>query len=402
MRQRMTSSNTRSLWPGALIPLLLLAAGGLFACQTAIDPVAVASTPAPESYRWNLPEGFPLPAVPADNPMTVAKVELGRHLFYDKRLSADQTLSCASCHQQDKAFSDGKTVPLGVTGEAHPRNSMALVNLAYSSILTWNNPHMTQLETQMLTPLFGEEPPEMGMAGREAELLARLKADPAYVRRFQQAFAGSAEPITLLHLTQAIASFQRSLISADSPYDRYVYAGDDQAISASARRGEALFFSERLECFHCHGGFNFSDSVQHAGSTFMEFNFHNTGLYNIDGQGAYPARNTGLHELTHRREDMGKFKAPTLRNIALTAPYMHDGSIATLDEVIDHYAAGGRTLHSGPHAGVGSANPFKSNFVIGFALNAQERADLLAFLHSLTDSTFVSNPAFSDPFVQAP
>jgi len=386
---------------GAAQALAMLATGLVLMCQgCVVEPAALATPTEPESYRWRLPEGFPRPPVPPDNPMTVAKVELGRHLFYDPRLSADGSLSCASCHQQDKAFSDGKKVSTGVTGEAHPRNSMALVNVGYSSVLTWNNPHMTQLETQMLTPLFGESPPEMGMSGREAELLERLAQDPDYAQRFAAAFPDSPEPLQLLHLTQAIASFQRSLISADSPYDRYVYAGQDQAISNSAKRGEALFFSERLECFHCHGGFNFSDSVQHAGTTFAEFNFHNTGLYNLNAQGAYPPHNTGLQELTHRPEDMGKFKAPTLRNIALTAPYMHDGSIASLDEVIDHYAAGGRTLHTGPYAGIGSQNPHKSGFVTGFELSPQEREDLLAFLHSLTDVSFVTNTAFSDPFAQ--
>ncbi|MEO0541940.1 MAG: di-heme enzyme, partial [Cyanobacteria bacterium P01_A01_bin.105] len=163
--------------------------------------------------------------------------------------------------------------------------------------------------------------------------------------------------------------------------------------------GEVLFNSERLECFHCHGGLNFSDSTHHERSGFTEIAFHNTGLYNIDGSGAYPPNNTGVQEITHNASDMGKFKAPTLRNIALTAPYMHDGSIATLSEAIAHYAAGGRTIADGPNAGIGSQNPLKSSFIQGFSLTATEKDDLLAFLQSLTDTTFTTNPRLSSPYV---
>ena len=169
-------------------------------------------------------------------------------------------------------------------------------------------------------------------------------------------------------------------------------------MSAAAQRGEQHFFSERLECFHCHGGYAFTGTVNDMGKAFPEVEFHNTGLYNIGGRGGFPRENPGLMDFTQRKEDEGKFKAPTLRNIALTAPYMHDGSIATLDGVIDHYAAGGRTIVSGPHAGDGSTNPNKSEFINGFELTAGERQDLLAFLHSLTDSAFVTDPRFADPW----
>jgi cytochrome c peroxidase len=381
------SPTLRSLFSTAAF-VLVTSYAGCFACQSqassnAVLPPEKESTATTEAYRWALPEGFPVPVIPKDNPITAAKVDLGRHLFYDKRLSVDGSLSCASCHEQKRAFSDGKALPEGVHGDVLTRNSMALFNLAYTPILTWANPQLKHLEVQMLIPLFGEDPPELGRVGQEAELLATLAALPLYQQKFAAAFPGNPTPFTLKHLTQALASFERSLISADSPYDRYIYAEDDGAISSAARRGEALFFSERLECFHCHGGFNFSDSTQHAGSTFMEFNFHNTGLY-----AEYPATGQGLKDVTGRPEDSGKFKAPSLRNIAVTAPYMHDGSVKDLDAVIDHYAAGGRAQH-----------PNKSGFVKGFALSASERADLLAFLESLTDETFLTNPAYSDPFV---
>lgn len=355
------------------------------------------ANPAPQTYNWNIPAGMPKPIVPADNPITKEKVELGRHLFYEKRLSITGKFSCATCHIQAKAFTDGKTVGVGATGEKHPRNAMSLANIGYNSVLTWANPLQNQLESQLLVPLFGEHPIEMGMVGKEQELLTMLRSNLPYQKMFDAAFGTGINNINISNLAKAIASFERSLISLSSPYDRYRYASDNNAISASAKRGEELFNSERLECFHCHGGINFSDSIMHDRLAFKEIAFHNTGLYNIDGKGAYPPNNTGVYEITNQPSDMGKFKAPTLRNIALTAPYMHDGSIKTLEEVIGHYKAGGRTIKKGEFAGVGSENPLKSNFVSGFKLTVQEQRDLLAFLRSLSDEDFVTNPAFSDP-----
>jgi cytochrome c peroxidase len=329
--------------------------------------------------------------------MNRARVELGRHLFYDRRLSADQSTSCATCHQQAIAFSDPRPHPVGITGQVHPRSSMSLANVAYSPVLTWANLKMERLEQQALVPMFGEDPVEMGLAGREQELLARLTAEPRYRALFPAAFPGERTPVTLQNLTKAIAAFERTLISGDSPYDRARH-GNPAALSQAARRGEQLFLSERLECFHCHGGFNLTGSVDHAGKANPEIEFHNTGLYNTDGKGAYPAPNIGLMASTGDSADMGSFKAPTLRNVAVTAPYMHDGSIATLDEVVAHYMAGGRTIAEGPNAGVGSRSPLKSAFVPGFTLTPDERRDLVAFLESLTDSTFLIDSRFSDPW----
>lgn len=357
---------------------------------------AFATSPISE-YDWNLPSWMPKPIVPADNPMNPQKVELGRHLFYEKRLSITKEFSCASCHIQQLAFTDGKPLAVGATGETHPRNSMSLANIGYNPVLTWANPLITKLETQALVPMFGEHPVEMGMVGREKQILAMLENDSKYRQMFTDAFGDTQDAISLGNLTKALAAFQRTLISVNSPYDRYRFGGDSKAISVAAKRGEKLFNSENLECFHCHGGINFSDSVMHDRLAFVEIAFHNTGLYNIDGKGAYPADNTGVYEITHKPSDMGRFKAPTLRNIALTAPYMHDGSIATLEEAIAHYKAGGRTIQTGKFAGVGSTNPLKSNFISGFTLSDAETQDLLAFLRSLTDDSFINNPAFSDP-----
>ncbi|MFZ9889995.1 MAG: cytochrome c peroxidase [Myxococcota bacterium] len=203
-------------------------------------------------------------------------------------------------------------------------------------------------------------------------------------------------PFNFQSVTYALAAFQRTLLSFNSPYDRFL-AGDRTALSQSAQRGKELFFSEALECFHCHGGFNFTDSVDHATASLQQLGFHNTGLYNLDNDGSYPAGNQGLYEHTGDPEDKGRFRAPTLRNIAVTGPYMHDGSIATLGEVIDHYAAGGRTL-TGTYAGVGAQNPHKSGFVAGFEITPEDKAALVAFLEALTDAAFLSDPRFANPF----
>jgi cytochrome c peroxidase len=351
-----------------------------------------------DGYAWELPQGFPLPNVPADNPMTADKVELGRHLFYDKRLSGNGTQACASCHKQELAFTDGRATGLGSTGEAHTRGSMSLANVAYTATLTWANNLVRELERQAQVPMFGEEPVELGLAGMEDELLQRLRAEPRYEELFPAAFPADSDPFSVLNITRAIASFQRTLLSGDSPFDRHSH-GDDSGFSDGAKRGELLFNSERFECFHCHGGFALADSVNHSGNRTEEL-FHNTALYNIDLEGGYPPSNTGLYELTGNRNDMGRFKAPTLRNIALTAPYMHDGSIASLSEVLDHYAAGGRTITDGPYAGRGFDNPFKSEFLHGAnpPMTEPERQDLIAFLESLTDQGFITNPKFADPW----
>ena len=350
------------------------------------------------SYDWKLPPGFPYPNVPSDNLMTAEKVELGRHLFYDKRLSLNQTQSCATCHQQSRAFTDGRPRGAGSTGELHARGPMSLVNIAYAPVLTWANPNVKRLEQQALVPLFGDHPIELGFAGKEDELLRRLKADPRYRKLFANAFSGE-EPVTIANLTRAIASFERTLLSGDSPYDEYRRGDDPGAISESAKRGESLFFSERLECFHCHGGFNFTGTVDYLGKGTPEVEFHNTGLYNLKGKLSYPPSNNGLYEFTQQPEDSGKFKAPTLRNIALTAPYMHDGSIKTLEEAIEHYRAGGRTVKTGPLAGIGFDNPNKSEFVKSFTLSPQEKQDLLGFLRSLTDPSIATDTRWSDPWL---
>jgi cytochrome c peroxidase len=376
----------------ALLAATLLLTGCPDSSTTIDDQGALRS-----DFSWNIRAGIPLPVEPADNPMSEAKFQLGRHLFYDPRLSGNETISCASCHHQDKAFADGRVAALGATGELHPRNSQTLVNIAYNPTLTWGNPSLRSIEQQIMIPLFGETPVEHGLNDANRELaLNRILAEPVYAPLFSAAFP--EQPVSYDTIVKALASFVRGMTSFNSDFDRHEQ-GDSTALSDAAKRGMALFFSERLECFHCHGGYNFTDSVQDRTMFVVDRPFHNTGLYNIDGLGGYPEPNTGVHEITGRAGDMGRFRAPSLRNIAVSAPYMHDGSVATLDEAIRNYAAAGRNLSTGPNAGDGRMNPYKDGFVSGFSITDDEINDLIAFLESLSDDAFLNASRFGNPWM---
>jgi cytochrome c peroxidase len=332
---------------------LLALAAGLMLFPTA--------APAQETYQWELPKGFPPPLVPADNPMTAAKVELGRYLFYDARLSVNGKTSCATCHRQELAFTDGRPTAIGTTGQVHSRNAMSLVNVAYNASLTWADPHVRLLENQAPVPIFGEQPVEMGL--READgVPARVAADSRYRDLFARAFPGES-PLTMRNAVKAIAAFERTIISAASPYDRYHYGGENDAVSAAARRGETLFYSQPLSCFRCHGGFNFSDAIEFEGHPRRQPPMHATGVASA-----------------------GMFKAPSLRNVALTAPYMHDGSLPTLEAVLDRYAAGGGHI------------PGQDPLIGGFPLSSAQRSDIIEFLGSLTDESVLHNPRFANPW----
>lgn len=348
------------------------------------------------AYDWQLPKGFPVPSVPVTNPMSEAKVELGRRLFYDVRLSGDESMSCASCHQQELAFTDGNDRSMGITEELHARSPMSLTNVAYAPALNWANPVVRTLEDQALTPLFGDAPVELGIHSVE-QLEEILSSVPFYQDSFAEAFPNETDPLNSTNVLKALASFQRTLISGGSRYDQYQY-GEPDALTEAEKRGKELFFSERTECFHCHGGFNFSDSVNHSGVIASQAEFHNNGLFNVGGEGGYPFDNRGLYEFTGEASDEGKFRAPTLRNIGVTAPYMHDGSILTLREVVDHYARGGRLIESGEYAGDGAESPNRSPFVTGFVISNSEAEDLVAFIESLTDNGFLTDERFSDPW----
>jgi len=398
------SNRTKPAWPsvwprpatrgsGTARAVLLLALGvaGALALEMGAEVSGL--------FQWNLPVGFHAPPVPADNPMISAKVELGRYLFYDLRVSANGKGSCSTCHIQRYGFTDQRTVAVGVTGQSHPRRVMPLANVAWFAVFNWANPTVTQLEDQSVTPLFNDHPIELGLQRENDRFLQVIASDPTYRHLFPAAFPGDAGPYTFVHVRKALAAFERTLISGNSPYDRYRYLREENAISAAAKRGEDLFFHAPLSCSRCHGGFTFGGATIYQttdGAHGIEF--QNNGLYNLSGRFSYPADNLGLYDFTHDPADVGKFRPPSLRNVAVRAPYMHDGSLRTLDEVLDHYTRGGRIIEQGPDAGDGSKNPNKSSFISGFTLTLQQRADLKAFLESLTDDEFLYDPQLANPW----
>lgn len=318
---------------------------------------------------------------------------LGRHLFYDRRLSCNETLACADCHEQARAFADGEKTPSGSTGSVLVRNSAGLANVAYFSTLTWAHNGLLELEDQLMVPILADNPVELGVNdGNQAEVLARFDSDPAYQEMFATAFPESDSGATINKLAFALASFCRSLISGDSPFDRYV-AGDKDALTEQQKKGQELFNGEKFECFHCHGGTMTTMSYRDWRTTegTIQYPFFNTGLYNVDGEGSYPPYDQGLYLVTINPLHRGFYRPQSLRNVVLTPPYMHDGSMATLREVLEHYLAGGRLIEEGDYAGYGRLSPLKSGLRRGFDATEEEMQAVLAFLESFTDSTFVSN-----------
>lgn len=340
-----------------------------------------------------VPRGFPLPVIPAGNPPTAAKVELGRHLFYDRRLSGNGTQSCADCHQQARAFTDGRARAVGSTGETHSRSSIALANSAYAVALTWADPSVQTLEQQALVPLMNVRPVEMGVKNHEAEVLARIAQVPPYATLFAAAFPEEREAISFGNIAKALASFERSILSGRSRYDRFVFDADETALTQPERRGMRLFYDDRLGCGTCHSGITFAGGGAYPEKERPEPHFENTALYNLDGAGGYPDADGGLQRTTGDCADAGRFRVPALRNIAVTAPYMHDGSIASLDEVVEHYARGGRA---------GERNPLRSIAMQPFTITTEEKEDLIAFLRALTDEELLHDPRLSDPWPEAP
>ena len=280
----------------------------------------------------------PVP-VPADNPMNAAKVELGRRLFYDADLSIDGTLACASCHEQRRAFAEGVATHGGVRGAPGRRNAPSLTNVAYLSPLTWADPNETSLERQAVTPLTGEHPVEMGMAGQEAELARRLNGDACYRSMFAAAYPG--EPVGMAATLKALAAFERTLVSFDTPYDH-------GAMDAAQRRGEAVF--QARGCANCHAGDQFTDGK-----------FHAVGTANAGDDGAFEKTGDPAHR--------GAFRTAPLRNVALSNPYLHDGSAPTIAEAVARHAK----------------------------VPAGDMAAIEAFLGALTDRAFVANEALSIP-----
>jgi cytochrome c peroxidase len=369
-------------------------------CRAALVGVLVLSgcegstTP---QFDWDLPAGVDPPATPPDNPQTAQKVELGRHLFYDLRLSLHENRACGTCHEQAKAFTDGFHRAVGTQNDLHGHNTPSLVNVGWRSELGWAFPQPRVLEEQLLVPLLGDDPLEMGMGGHEAELLATLADDPIYVELFATAFPDESKPITLDNLARALAAFERTLISVDAPLDRWL-RGERDAIGPAAERGWELFRSPEVGCLRCHGGRDFASPTDASGEPIAEAGWYNVGLYDIDGSGAYPESAQGLIESTGVPSDMGRFRTPSLRNLAYTWPYMHDGSVISLAEAVDIFAEGGRNVQSGPFVGDGRANPHKSEVIEPLDLSASQRADLVALLLALSDERLVEDPRLASPF----
>jgi cytochrome c peroxidase len=307
----------------------------------------VVGAAAGETYRWELPRGFPEPAVPADNPMSVAKVALGARLFADPRLSVTGRYSCASCHDPARAFTDGLARSQGATGAVLPLNAPTLLNAVYNASLGWHDSGITTLERQMRGPLFNDHPQELGLAGREAEVERTLLVDESLRAAFTAAFPGSEAPVTINNTIRAIAAYERTLLSATSPFDRYVFSGDHAALSDRQKLGMDIFFSDRGGCARCHGGINFAGDWVDREHPAAKAVFADTG--------------TGA-----------AVRVPTLRNLSATAPYMHDGRFSTLDAVLDHYEK--LAVDAGADARLRRT-----------PLTTDERAALREFLESLSE-----------------
>lgn len=326
----------------------------------------------PAAFNLNIPQVFSdniiPPVIPAENPLTEEGVALGKRLFFDRILSSDESISCASCHSPQKAFTDNRPTSPGVDGTFGSRNSMPLFNLAwnYSERFAWDGKELS-LERQALEPV--QNPIEMH--SNWDDVVSKLENHPDYPLLFKEAF--NEPTITKELVTKAIAQFERTLISANSKFDKYSLGQAN--LTAQELNGLNVFLSEEKgDCFHCHGSPNLP--------LWTDNDFHNNGL-------DATFTDLGLGGVTGDPNDNGKFRSPSLRNLAFTAPYMHDGRFQTLDEVIDFYSEG---LQNSP-----TIDPLmKSVNQGGVQLSDADKADLKAFLLSLSDPSFLNNPAFQN------
>lgn len=343
-------------------------------CDNCPDTDLINAEYRPENYELNLPQWMGQPLLPADNPLTKAGVALGRMLFYDPIISSDSTMSCASCHAPDQGFTDGTALSVGVEGRQTTRSSMPLINLAFNPNGFFWDGRSPSLEDQALHPVMDE----VELNEDWTNVVRKLREHADYPQRFREAFGiERRSEITKEMAVKAIAQFERSLVSYNSRFDRIVYRNEGW-LTDSEQRGKDLFYVEPTSidhpgCSHCHGGVNFTD-----------FSFRNNGIDEVATLDDFEDK--GLGAFTGNYYDNGRFKVPSLRNVALTAPYMHDGRFETLGEVLDHYKTGGH--------GVENEDPN----IVPFSLTERQKEDMIAFLQSLTDTSFVKNPAFSNPF----
>lgn len=307
-----------------------------------------------DPYLQFLPLGLDaLLPVPEDKPLTLEKTELGRALFFDNRLSRDKSISCASCHLPEKAFTDGLVISVGISDKLGRRNAPSLLNSAYLPSM-FRDGRLKSLEQQALEPMTNS----VELGNTHEEIVRRLSADKSYLDKFERAFGSKS--ITIQRTAEAIASFERTLLSGESDFDRYVVANDSNAMSTAALRGLNLFRG-KANCQLCH---------EH--SLLSDGRFHNTGV----SWGVQPL-DLGRYEVTESLSDMGKFKTPSLRDVEHTAPYMHDGSMGTLEEVLEYYNEGG------------NANVYLDPSIKQLNLSSEEQADIVAFLNSLSGSNWI-------------
>lgn len=345
--------------------LLVIIGLSVLSCNQPDDSDQYVPTP----YELDIPQGLPPmdPFIPADNPMTVEGVALGRKLFYDPLLSGDNTQSCSSCHLQEHGFGEPQQFSVGIDGSVGTRNAMSLINLGWNQFGFFWDGRAATLEDLVFEPV--TNPIEMNTTWPEVE--AKLNADQNYRQSFKEAY--NIDQIDSVHVSKAISQFLRTLISGNSKFDRY-YNQQIVQLSESELRGLILFNSEGADCFHCHG----------LGGLITDNKFHNNGL-DVDF-----SADEGRYLVTGDDADKGRFRTPTLRNIELTAPYMHDGRFFTLEEVVGHYSEEVKQS--------ATLDPLMELVGNGGAqLTPQEKQDLIAFLKTFTDQEFVNNPEFSDP-----
>lgn len=345
-------SKHNTLQKAALSAFFLL----LIFVSCAREPVI--TDPADPINNLQVPSWFPAMPFPSDNEFTDERYELGKQLFFDPILSRDSTISCGTCHKAAFALGDDIATTPGIENRAGTRNVPSLFNVGYLPYFTREGGVPT-LEMQVLVPL--QEHNEMDF---NIVLAAqRLAQDSAYTHQSWEAYNRAPDPFVI---TRALSTYERTFVSGTSPYDRYINESTSPAMSAAALRGMDLFFSDRADCSSCHSGF-----------LFANHEFENTGLY-----ATYP--DIGRMRLTNDSADLAKFRVPSLRNVEFTAPYMHDGSIATLSKVIEHYNSGG------------ADHPSKSPLIRPLGLTQQEQDDLLEFLLSLSEPGILTDPRFRE------
>lgn len=313
----------------------------------------------------------------SSNPITDAKVELGRYLFYDKRLSVNKTKSCASCHDPRFSFTDTYRRSVGAYGDLTAFNSPPLINLAFNRYFTYTDTSFHTPEKQINNPMFADAPVELGWKSNEEKLLKQFENDAFYQTLFAKAFPGLSNEklFTVKHVQYSITSFIKTIVSFHSPYDEFTYNGNKAALNKSALRGMVLFNSAELKCNQCHGGINFNEP------SFKPAPYVNSGFF------PDTILHRGLAAKTGNAADVGKYKIPTLRNLAFTSPYLHDGSVESLQEVIGLFEKGNLSTDKNKHP-----------YITGFTLNLQQRNDLIQFLLCLSDSSVIKKSYYQDPW----